>query len=413
LATKQLPGGHRLQIAVPIVTCIALIIGGCSSSSSNPADNNSSSSPSSDGSATPEMGGGHEHGTTEAGGLTFGESLPPRDDPSHPADLTPQEMYGLGEDSVFAVQGRRPDDLNGFGTGFLVNKEKRLGVTNAHVVEGLTAMKGRFNDGTRAAIHVIASDPCSDLAVVHFSDPLPEKAQALVIGKSAAVQPGDSVTVLGYPATLTADVSNQKLVITNGLVNAVKVPAQPPGLPAYTDTIQHGATINHGNSGGPLLDHHGRVIGINTLTNQSSAENQFYSISIDAAARELMDKLLKGESENDVGWSADEFYPQYFSDLSPTYGPALDQQVANQGIKGGLYVKAVAPGSGASKAGIKPGMLLTRLQDTSVQTLSQACDILESILPGTAMQVEGVYLLSDPARFTTKFRAEFIIPGKH
>jgi S1-C subfamily serine protease len=390
--------------------CIALLVGGCGSSGNNPTDNNSASS-STTGSATPDMGG-HDHGTKEEGGLTFGEDLPPRGDANHPADVTPQQVFALGEAGVFAIQGRRADDLNGFGTGFLVNKEKRLAVTNAHVVEGLTAMKGRFNDGSTGSLHVIATDPCSDLAVVHFSDPLPEKAEGLVIGKSAAVQPGDSVTVLGYPSTL-ADISQQKLLITNGLVNAVKVAAQPPGLPAYSDTIQHGATINHGNSGGPLIDHHGRVVGINTLTNQGSAENQFYSISIDSAARILTEKLLKGESENDVGWSADQFYPQYFTRLSPSAGPVLDEQVASKGINGGLYVKAVTAGSGASNAGIKPRMLVTRLQDTSVQTLAQACDIIRSVLPGTAMRVEGIYLLSDPAQFTTRFQAEFVIPGKH
>ena len=77
----------------------------------------------------------------------------------HPVDMTPQQKYTVGEQAVFAIEGRRPDDFMGFGTGFLVDKEGGMGVTNAHVVEGLAAISGRFNTGEKAALHVIGSDP--------------------------------------------------------------------------------------------------------------------------------------------------------------------------------------------------------------------------------------------------------------
>ena len=240
------------------------------------------------------------------------------------AELTPQQLYELGEKSVFSIEGRRPDDFIGSGTGFLVDKEGAMGVTNAHVVAGLSAISGRFNTGEKAALHVIASDPCTDLAVVHFSSDLPKHAEALIFGSSADVKPGDSVTVLGYPGTLTSNPAEQKLLISSGLVNATKVPARAPGLPEYEDTIQHGATVNFGNSGGPLLDHHGRLVGINTLTNFGSqaqpAQGQFYSISSDSAKREIADKLLKGDSPNNMGWSLEEFFPGYFATLDSTGG---------------------------------------------------------------------------------------------
>ncbi|MCY1233641.1 hypothetical protein D9M72_461920 [compost metagenome] len=91
----------------------------------------------------------------------------------------------------------------------------------------------------------------------------------------------------------------------------------------------------------------------------------------------------------------------------------MDEQLAKAGVQGGLYVKAVTPGSGASKAGIKSGMLLTKLQNTSTATISQMCDISESILPGSAAEVEGLFLLSDPSKFSTAFKTEFTVPGKH
>ena len=351
----------------------------------------------------------------EENGLTVSGQLPPGED--HPPDLTTQQMHALGDTSVFAIQGRRPDDYLGMGTGFVVDKDAGMAVTNAHVVQGLAAISGRFNTGQKASLHVIALDPCTDLAVVHFSSPLPEQTHPLVIGSSDAVTPGDTVTALGYSTAPPDQPSGQKLLIASGLVNATKVPAQPQGAPEYKDTIQHGATVNPGSSGGPLLDHHGRVVGINTSTQFSGRnvveEGQFYSIAIDSARTEIVDKLLKGQSQNDMGWAVEEYYPGYFTALDPTGGPALDARMARSGIEGGLYVKAVTPGSGASKAGIRPGMLITKIQNTSTATVAEMCAIVESVLPGTVAAVEGRYLLSDSERFDTQFYKEFALPGPH
>ncbi|WP_459340281.1 S1C family serine protease [Arthrobacter sp. MDT2-16] len=349
------------------------------------------------------------------GDLKVGDPLPHGED--HPATLTPQQVYSIGEKSVFAIEGRRADDFIGTGTGFVIDDKSGNAVTNAHVVQGLTAISGRFNNGEKASLHVVAADPCTDLAVVHFSA-MPEPAESLILARSEDVKPGDSVTVLGFPGTLTNNPSEQKLVITAGLVNATKVPARPAGSPEYKDTIQHGATINFGNSGGPLLDHHGRVVGINTLTNFGSsnapAQGQFYSISIDSAKSEIVDKLMRGESQNDLGWAADEYYPGYFSELDPDRGPALDIQLEYKGIDRGLYVKAVTPGSTAQQAGIKVGMLITKIQGTSTSTVAEMCEIAQSILPGTVAEVDGLHLLSgDSTQLDTPFHVNFISPGKH
>lgn len=399
--------GRALPKYAAAFGAVALLVTGC-----QPA-NQPDPSASASATASPSAGAAEMPHHMD-GGIAAADPLPPGD--QHPPELTPQQLYALGEKSVFSIEGRRPDDFIGFGTGFLVDKEGSMGVTNAHVVAGLSAISGRFNTGEKAALHVIASDPCTDLAVVHFSSELPKQAEALIFGSSADVKPGDSVTVLGFPDS-AASHSEQKLLITSGLVNATKVPVRAAGLPDYDDTIQHGATVNPGNSGGPLLDHHGRLVGINALTYLGSqnvpVQGQFYSISSDSAKREIADKLLKGDSPNNMGWAVEEYYPGYFTALDSARGPALDAQLAGAGVKGGLYVKAVDPGSGASKAGIKSGMLLTKLQNTSVATVAEMCAIAESILPGSAAEVDGLNLLSDPAHFGQQFHVEFAVPGKH
>ena len=399
--------GRSLGQCIATFAATALLLTGCQSD--NPT------TPATPAESRTATGAATEIPHHKDGGLTMADSLPPGD--GHPVDMTSQQLYAVGEKSVFSIEGRRPDDFTGFGTGFLVDKERGMGVTTAHVVEGLAAISGRFSSGDEVALHVIGSDPCSDVAVVHFSSPLPDKSEALIFGNSGDVKPGDTVTVLGYSGSVTQSPSEQRLLITSGLVNATKVPARPQGLPEYKDTIQHGAIVNYGNSGGPLLDHHGRLVGINTLINSGSlaapAQGQFYSIAIDSAKREIVDKLLKGESPNNMGWSVEEYYPGYFTTLDAVKGPALDGQVAGAGIKSGLYVKAVTPGSGASNAGIAAGMMLTKLQNTSTRTVAEMCAISESILPGSTADVEGLYLLSDTERLTKRFKFQFNVPGKH
>lgn len=392
------------------LAAIVLIVTGCSGNETPNQNQTTDASHPANASAAPTEIPHHSEGD-----LKVGDPLPQGD--AHPATMTPQQVYALGEKSVFAIEGRRADDFVGTGTGWVIDEKSGNAVTNAHVVQGMTAISGRFNNGDKASLHVVAADPCTDLAVVHFSA-MPEVAESLVLARSADVKPGDSVTVLGFPGTLTNNPSEQKLIITAGLVNATKVAARPQGAPEFKDTIQHGATINYGNSGGPLLDHHGRVIGINTLTNFGSqnapAQGQFYSISIDSAKTEIVDKLMKGQSQNDLGWAADEYYPGYFSTLDRTRGPALDARMAGEGIKAGLYVKAVAPGSEAQKAGIAPGMLITKIQNTSTSTVAEMCGIVQSILPGTPAEVTGLRLLaSDGEHFSTPFHVTFNAPGKH
>lgn len=404
-------GRPRRRSAATLAITI-LLVSGCGSSDV-PEQIDQIGPAEQEGSAPPTGGAGVPH--HEVDGLAVSEQLPQGED--HPPDLTTQQMHELGNTSVFAIQGRRPDEYLGMGTGFVVDKDAGMAVTNAHIVQGLAAITGRFNSGEKASLHVIGVDPCTDLAVVHFSSPLPEQTLPLVIGSSEAVTPGDTVTTLGYSTAPADDPAGQKLLIDSGLVNATEVPARPHGAPEYKNTIQHGATINPGGSGGPLLDHHGRVVGINTATKFSAQngaeEGQFHSISIDSARTEIVDKLLKGQSQNDMGWAVEEYYPGYFEALDADGGPALDAKLAREGIEGGLYVKAVTPGSGASKAGIRPGMLITKIQNTSTSTVAEMCEIVESVLPGSVAAVEGRYLLADPDRFNTQFYMEFEMPGPH
>jgi S1-C subfamily serine protease len=176
---------------------------------------------------------------------------------------------------VVRIQGKE-----GGGSGVVVDAERGLVLTNAHVAVGLEGTKARVGDdaSTETPARLVAAAPCDDLAVMLLVNK-PQNLQAIQLGDSSGVKQGDHVTVLGYPGTfeeqrLGENVNQaQQLVATDGNVSAVNVAATPdPSLPRFASTIQHQAPVNPGNSGGPLVNDKGQLVGINTLRNPATQQ---------------------------------------------------------------------------------------------------------------------------------------------
>lgn len=138
----------------------------------------------------------------------------------------------------------------GSGSGVIVSEDGYI-ISNHHVVEGALSLSVLFADGTRSEAELIGSDPLSDIAVLQVDGAVPGVAP---LGDSEALQPGEQVLAIGSP------LGNFRNTVTSGVVSAVnRSVAQLEGL------IQTDASINRGNSGGPLINLRGEVIGINTL----------------------------------------------------------------------------------------------------------------------------------------------------
>lgn len=321
--------------------------------------------------------------------------------------LSPHTIFALAAPATLQVFGpvgsmMSPQEF-AFGSGVLIDKGKQLALTNAHVVDGVSSLAVRFNDGTQSDAEVLGRSPCDDIAVLHL-DHVPADATALPLSESSTVQPGDPVSVLGYPATL-ASIRTEHVVFTQGLVQSVHVRVdQFADLPVYVDTIQHSATINHGNSGGPLLDGHAHLVGINTLSNfgtpDQQVQGQFYSISSDHI-RPLLTGLESGRSIAYAGWDLAPLAALPLAKLFPAtgYGTAAQGKQADQNLArdnvDGLVVTNVIPGTPASTAGVRPGVLLTRIADTPVATVPQACGALSSTTD--SVPIAGLSLVSDAA----------------
>jgi S1-C subfamily serine protease len=176
--------------------------------------------------------------------------------------LTAEQIYSRDAPGVVQITATNPTQgSESLGSGFVIDKAGHI-VTNFHVVRGATKVLVSFSGQDQLASVVVGIDPSTDLAILKIQ----AHASALTpleLGNSDAVRVGDTVYAIGNPFGYTR-------TLTSGIVSAVQRRITAPNTLPIDNAIQTDASINHGNSGGPLLDAAGRVIGVNS---QIYAEN--------------------------------------------------------------------------------------------------------------------------------------------
>jgi putative serine protease PepD len=177
------------------------------------------------------------------------------------------------------------------GSGFVYDEDGHI-VTNQHVVAGASRISVSFWTGAERPATVVGTDPSTDLAVLHV-DARRSLFEPLRLARSGAVRVGDPVLALGSPFGLEG-------TVTSGIVSALHREMTAPNTFTITDTIQTDAAINHGNSGGPLLDRHGRVIGVNAQIESESGGSDGVGFAIPSnTVRSIADQLIAtGEVEH-------------------------------------------------------------------------------------------------------------------
>ncbi|WP_330304423.1 MULTISPECIES: S1C family serine protease [unclassified Streptomyces] len=304
-------------------------------------------------------------------------------------DLSPKEIFEkVAPATVQVLAG----DLA--GTGVIFDADQGLIVTNDHVIAGQTSIQVRIKDGTPVPVRVLASDPCEDLAVMKLATPQ-DDLKEVKFGDSGDLEQGDEVTAIGFP-TAAGDISHEKAVLTSGVVQSPDVTQEgqvsAPNLPS---AVQHSATLNEGNSGGPLLNDKAELVGINTYSLEG-IEGQYYSISSDHA-KPLLKQLAEGKSKDNPGWQtllalSDPNFTSYFTEEDQADAKKLQKRLTDKGVDG-LYVSSVDSNSPASKA-VNPGEVITHLKGTPVTTVPQMCGILQSSTPGEKLTVDGAFTSS-------------------
>lgn len=266
--------------------------------------------------------------------------------------------------SQFAETPIEAEGMGG-GTGIVYDKANGYIITNAHVVEGASAVKvAEANSNRTRSARVVGRSQCDDIAVLKVDNT--EGFEEATLGESSALKPGAEVVALGYPESF--DLGND-LTVTDGSVS--KLAAQRD---KFEDLIQTNASFTHGNSGGPLINRRGEVIGINTLIFYTASGEREPNINFSIAmsqAKPIIEELENGKNRLYVGLN---LYPNLFAEYF--------------GTEEGMAVVGVASGSPAAQAGIQATDLLLKLEGSTITTEEDVCNILRSRGDGDQLKVQ-------------------------
>lgn len=270
--------------------------------------------------------------------------------------LSLQEIYTKTIDSVVSITCRGKCG-NTSGTGVVVSKTGYL-VTNAHVVENAASIGVRFTDGSELDAALVGADTVSDLAVLYVDATGLTCAE---FGDSSALRVGDAVVAIGDP--LGAQLRG---TMTDGIVSAINRDVTTNGR--TMTLIQTNAALNAGNSGGPLINCYGQVVGINTMKigdYMSSAGVEGLGFAIPSTTvKEVVDQLIR----------------QGYVSGRPALGVRTEEVSTlyqmYYGLPSGLYITQVAADSFAEKAGLREGDVIVSIDNTRVT----GADTLNAVL---------------------------------
>ena len=281
--------------------------------------------------------------------------------------LSLQEIYRKAIPSVVSISCST-DSGSSSGTGVVLSADGYI-VTNCHVVEDARYIEARFTDGRMLTASVVGTDAISDLAVlvVQADDLTPAE-----FGDASVLQVGDVVVAIGDPLGVEL-----RGTMTDGIVSAINREVTVSGR--TMTLIQTNAALNSGNSGGPLLNCYGQVIGINTMKigdymSAAGVEGLGFAIP-STTVKEIVDQLasqgyVSGRPTLGIsGETVSSFYQLYYR------------------LPEGLYITEVAEGSDAEVQGIQPGDILLQLGDTRVKGPDDLATLLYGLEVGEAVDV--------------------------
>lgn len=266
-----------------------------------------------------------------------------------------------GQSTFFGQSG----DATVSGSGFFISDQGYV-LTNNHVVEGTKEVKIILADGTEETATVVGTDRYSDIAVLKADGTVPAVAK---LGDSSLLQPGETVIAIGSP------LGDFKNTVTEGVVSATGRSIDSGQGYQVEGLIQTDAAINHGNSGGPLVNLAGEVIGINTMIVRSSgngdvAEGLGFAIPVNTA-QEVSKQLLTN------GYVSRPFMGINYQAISPDVAAMY-----NLPVQWGIYVQNVAADSPANTAGLKKGDIIDSLNGTKLDATHQYLNMLYQLKPG-------------------------------
>jgi 2-alkenal reductase len=278
-----------------------------------------------------------------------------------------------GQMTFFGLTG----DQTVSGSGVFISQQGYI-LTNNHVVQGTKSVNIVLSDGTQETAAIVGTDPYSDMAILKTEGKVPAVAS---LGNSDVLNSGETVIAIGSP------LGDFKNTVTTGVVSATGRSIDTGNGYQIEGLIQTDAAINHGNSGGPLVNLAGEVIGINTLivrnNNGDVAEGLGFAVPVNTARAVAEQIMQKGYfSRPNLGIDAQQITPN----IAARY---------NLPVQWGSYVTAVKQNSPASAAGLQVNDIITKIGDTALDETHSYINALFLYKPGDQVTLE-VYRNGQP-----------------
>ena len=289
----------------------------------------------------------------------------PSQAPPAAANRAPESLAGVAKKVLPSVVTVHVP--NAIGSGFVVSRDGYV-ITNDHVVEGSNdTMSVSFSDGTTTSAKVVGRDPESDIAVIKVTKP---NATPVQLGNSDSIAVGDPVLAFGSPLALVN-------TVTAGIVSALDrtIKAGEGGTTRYYAAIQTDAAVNQGNSGGPLVDASGKVVGVNSVIRSIGSTDTeagniglAFAIPINQAQRVAADIIDTGKARRTV----------------------IGADVTDGGTStsaGGARLRSVEPGGPAAAAGLRAGDVITKLNGHVLEDGTDLIALVRKYPPGSVVSV--------------------------
>ena len=251
------------------------------------------------------------------------------------------------------------------GSGVIVSPAGYI-LTNHHVVEAADEIEVALPDGKKLLAKVVGNDPDTDLAVLRVNA---DKLPAITFGQSEQLRVGDTVLAIGNPFGVGQ-------TVTAGIVSALG--RSGLHINTFENFIQTDAAINPGNSGGALVDARGDLVGINTAIYSRSGGSMGIGFAIPAStAKMVMEQIIRSGAVT-RGWIGVEV-----QEITPALAESFKLPDAR-----GTIIAGVLRGGPADKAGVKPGDVLTAINDAPVQDPQGMLNLIAALQPGSGAKMK-------------------------
>jgi 2-alkenal reductase len=269
--------------------------------------------------------------------------------------------------------GRLPDGQSS-GSGVIISSEGYI-VTNNHVVESANDLSVILSDGTQLPAQVISTDKYADLAVLKADGQMPAVA---TIGNSDNLKSGETVIAIGSP------LGEFRNTVTVGVISATGRALDSGNGYFMEDLLQTDAAINQGNSGGPLVNLNGEVIGINTLIVRGGSGGSAVAEGLGFA---IPSNTMRFITERIItqGYFARPYLGVSYQSISPSIARRYDLPT-----EWGAYVTDVGFGSPAAEAGLKRGDIIISIGEQSIDEQNSYINVLFEYQPGDQVMITAL-----------------------